>query len=99
MTYFTILGDMNVSEKYITSVFSVRVRVISKFQEGTRDTAFPSETLPSTYNITLCNYSALITLAARSKASTVFARLNAGIVGSNGCLCVCVYSVFVLFCV
>jgi hypothetical protein len=40
-------------------------------------------------------------VAARSKAWTVFARSNAGIVGSNptegGCLCV--YSVFVLSCV
>jgi hypothetical protein len=42
-----------------------------------------------------------ITVAARSKASTVFARSNAGIVGSNPTkgmdICVCVYSVFVLF--
>jgi hypothetical protein len=44
-----------------------------------------------------------ITLAARSKAWTVFARSKAGIVGSNPNrgmdVCVCVYSVFVLFCV
>jgi hypothetical protein len=45
-----------------------------------------------------------ITVAARSKAGTVFARSNAGIVGSNPiqdmdvCI-VCFYSVFVLFCV
>jgi hypothetical protein len=45
-----------------------------------------------------------ITVAARSKARTVFALSNAGIVGSNPthgmdvCI-VCVYSVFVLFCV
>jgi hypothetical protein len=44
-----------------------------------------------------------ITVAALSKASTVFARSNAGIVGSNATqgmdVCVCVYSVFVLSCV
>jgi hypothetical protein len=45
-----------------------------------------------------------ITVAARSKAWTVFARSNAGIVGSyptqgmDVCI-VCVYSVFVVFCV
>jgi hypothetical protein len=45
-----------------------------------------------------------ITVPARSKAWTVFVRSNAGIVGSNPiqsmdvCI-VCVYSVFVLFCV
>jgi hypothetical protein len=45
-----------------------------------------------------------ITVAALSKAFTVFGRSNAGIVGSNPtqsmdvCI-VCVYSVFVLFCV
>jgi hypothetical protein len=45
-----------------------------------------------------------ITVAARSKAWTVFARSNTEIVGSNPtqgmdvCI-VCVYSVFVLFCV
>jgi hypothetical protein len=41
-----------------------------------------------------------ITLAARSKAWTVFARSNAGIVDSNPTqgmvVCVCIYSVFVL---
>jgi hypothetical protein len=39
-----------------------------------------------------------ITVAARSKARTVFARSNAGIVGSNPTrgMHVCVYSVFVL---
>jgi hypothetical protein len=43
-----------------------------------------------------------ITVAARSKAWTEFARSNAGIVGSNPiqvmdvCI-VCIYSVFVLF--
>jgi hypothetical protein len=44
-----------------------------------------------------------ITVAARSKAWTVFAHSNAGIVGSNPNqgtdVCICVYSVFVLFCV
>jgi hypothetical protein len=44
-----------------------------------------------------------ITVAARSKAWIVFARLNAGIVGSNPTqgldVCVCVYSEFVLSCV
>jgi hypothetical protein len=46
----------------------------------------------------------LITVAERSQAKTVFVRSNAGIVGSNPtqgmdvCI-VCVYSVFVLFCV
>jgi uncharacterized membrane protein len=44
-----------------------------------------------------------ITLVARSKAWTVFARSNAGIVGSNPAwgmdVCVCIYSVFVLACV
>jgi hypothetical protein len=45
-----------------------------------------------------------ITVAARSKTWTVFARSNAGIVGSDPiqgmdvCI-VCIYSVFVLFCV
>jgi hypothetical protein len=45
-----------------------------------------------------------ITVAARSKAWTVFARPNAGIMGSNPtqgmdvCI-VCFYSVFFLFCV
>jgi hypothetical protein len=45
-----------------------------------------------------------ITVTARSKAWTVFARSNAGIVNSNPtrsndvCI-VCIYSVFVLFCV
>jgi hypothetical protein len=42
-------------------------------------------------------------VAARSKAWTVFARSNAGIVGSNLTqamdICVCVYSAFVLSCV
>jgi hypothetical protein len=41
-------------------------------------------------------------VAALSKARTVFARSNAGIVGSNPTqgmdVCVCVYSVFVLSC-
>jgi hypothetical protein len=40
-----------------------------------------------------------MTVAARSKAVTVFARSNAGIVDSNPSrgmdVCVCVYSVFV----
>jgi hypothetical protein len=44
-----------------------------------------------------------ITAAARSKAWTVFARSDAGIVDSNSTqgidICVCVYSVFVLSCV
>jgi hypothetical protein len=44
-----------------------------------------------------------ITVAARSKAWTVFARSNAGILGSNPAqgmnVWVCVYSMFVLFCV
>jgi hypothetical protein len=44
-----------------------------------------------------------ITAAARSKAWTVYAHSNAGIVGSYPTqgmdVCVCVYSVFVLFCV
>jgi hypothetical protein len=43
-----------------------------------------------------------ITVAARPKARTVFARSNAGIVGSKPTQCkdvciVCVYSVFMLF--
>jgi hypothetical protein len=42
------------------------------------------------------------TVAARSQARIVFARANAGIVGSNPTqgmdVCVCVYSVFVLSC-
>jgi hypothetical protein len=40
-------------------------------------------------------------VAARSKARNVFARSNAGIVGSNPTqgMNVCVYYVFVLFCV
>jgi hypothetical protein len=37
-----------------------------------------------------------ITVAARSKAWTVFARPNTRIVGSNPWMSVCVYSVFVL---
>jgi hypothetical protein len=41
-----------------------------------------------------------VTVAAQSKARTVFARSNAGIVGSNPTqdmgVCVCVYSMFVL---
>jgi hypothetical protein len=44
-----------------------------------------------------------ITVAARSKTWTVFARLNTGTVGSNPTrgmdVCVCFYSVFVLSCV
>jgi hypothetical protein len=44
-----------------------------------------------------------ITVAARSKAWTVFARSNAGIMGSNPTqgmdACVCVYFVLVLSCV
>jgi hypothetical protein len=44
-----------------------------------------------------------ITVAARSKARTAFARSNARIVGSDPNqgmeVCVCVYFVFVLFCV
>jgi hypothetical protein len=42
-----------------------------------------------------------VTVAARSKAWNVFARLNTGIVGSNPArgMAVCVYSVFVLSCV
>jgi hypothetical protein len=41
----------------------------------------------------------LITVAARSKARTVFFRSNTGIVGSNptkGMMSVCVYSVLVM---
>jgi hypothetical protein len=41
-------------------------------------------------------------VAARSKVRTVFARSNAGVVGSNPTqgmdVCVCVYSAFVLSC-
>jgi hypothetical protein len=47
-------------------------------------------------------YGVPITVAARSKAWTVFARSNTGIVGSNPTqdMDVCgIYSVFVLFCV
>jgi hypothetical protein len=57
------------------------------------------------WNDTICGYydnERPITVAARSKACSVFARLNTGIVGSNptrGMISVCVYSVFVLFCV
>jgi hypothetical protein len=45
-----------------------------------------------------------VKVAERSNASTVFARSEARIVGSNptqghGCFGVCVYSVFVLSCV
>jgi hypothetical protein len=45
-----------------------------------------------------------VTVAKRSKACTVFACSEAGIVGSNptqgmDVWCVCVYSVFVLSCV
>jgi hypothetical protein len=44
-----------------------------------------------------------ITVVALSKAWTIFARSNTGVVGSNPTqgidVCVCVYSVFVLFCV
>jgi hypothetical protein len=44
-----------------------------------------------------------IIVAAHSKAWTVFARSNTGIVGSNPSrdmdICLCVYSVFVLSCV
>jgi hypothetical protein len=49
-------------------------------------------------------YEKLIPVAARSEAWTVFPRSNPGIVGSNHtqgmdvCI-VCIYSVFVLFCV
>jgi hypothetical protein len=62
-------------------------------------------------NISYCsylNYSTVvviqpITVAARSKAWTVFARSNTGIVGSNPTqdmdVCMCFYSVFVLSCV
>jgi hypothetical protein len=43
-----------------------------------------------------------ITVAARSEACTVFDLSNTGIMGSNPAggmdACVCVYSVFVLFC-
>jgi hypothetical protein len=52
---------------------------------------------------TIIPYKLTITVAARSKALNVFARSNAGIVGSNPtqgmdvCI-VCIYSVFV-FCV
>jgi hypothetical protein len=46
---------------------------------------------------------ALPKVAARPNAWTAFARSNAGIVGSNPTqgmdVCVCVYSVFVMFCV
>jgi hypothetical protein len=44
-----------------------------------------------------------VTVVARSKAWTVFARSNVGMVGSNSTqgmdICMCVYSVFVLSCV
>jgi hypothetical protein len=54
-------------------------------------------------NIKSIKLKVLITVAARSKAWTVFARSDAGIVGSNPSngmdVCVCVYSVFVLSCV
>jgi hypothetical protein len=45
----------------------------------------------------------LMIVAALPKAWTVFSRLDAGIISSNSTqgmdICVCVYSVFVLFCV
>jgi hypothetical protein len=42
-----------------------------------------------------------ITVAARSKAETVFVRSNAGVVGSNSTqgMSVCILHVFLLFCV
>jgi hypothetical protein len=53
-------------------------------------------------SIYVCNLAMVpVTVAARSKAWNVFARLNTGIVGSNPArgMDVCVYSVFVLSCV
>jgi hypothetical protein len=49
-------------------------------------------------NLSMFPYTQRITVAARSKARTVFARSNTGIVGSNPTrrMDVCVYSVFVL---
>jgi hypothetical protein len=53
------------------------------------------------YNLTTYKFLEPITVAARSKVWTAFARWNAGIVGSNPTqsmdVCMCVYSVFVLF--
>jgi hypothetical protein len=53
--------------------------------------------------ILLATYNVPIPVAARFKAWTVFARSNAGIVGSNPTqgmdVCVYIYSVFVLSCV
>jgi hypothetical protein len=55
-----------------------------------------------TFHVSLNDTTLPITMAARSKARTAFARSNAGIVGSNPtqgmdvCI-VCVYYVFVLF--
>jgi hypothetical protein len=42
-----------------------------------------------------------ITMTAQSKAWNIFARSNAGIVGIQieVCISVCIYSVFMLFCV
>jgi hypothetical protein len=60
--------------------------------------------LPSSCsNYTWCRVQVPITVAARCKAWTVFARPSTGIVGSNPTqgmdVCICVYSVFVLSCV
>jgi hypothetical protein len=64
----TILGDTNVSKEYAAAIFSVRVRVVSRFQEGTKDAAFPSETAAINLHFYRCNNSALTTVAERSKA-------------------------------
>jgi hypothetical protein len=53
-------------------------------------------------NLNVWQHQWLVTVAARSKARTVFSPSNTGIVASNPTqgmdICVCVYSVFVLFC-
>jgi hypothetical protein len=53
--------------------------------------------------ISVTNSGRLITVAARSKAWTVFASLNTGIVGSNPTqrmdVCVCLFWVCVVLCV
>jgi hypothetical protein len=55
------------------------------------------------YTLSMLRSYSPTTVAARSKAWTVFAPSNAGIMGSNPNqgidVCVCVYSKFVLFCV
>jgi hypothetical protein len=55
------------------------------------------------WKVSLVNFQWPITMAARSKVRTVFARPNTGIVGSNPAwgmdICMCFYSVFVLSCV